>query len=116
MIRVAHLLGIIFGLVMILLTYRLYTRKKFSFNVFLIWTIIWLGLIVGILSFEQIKYFSENLIKIEVMDFFLYSSVMVLFTLVFLVYGATRSNQRKIERIVESIALRDAKEKFEVKR
>lgn len=116
MIQIAHLIGIVFGLIMLMFTYHLYKRGKFSFNAFIIWTIIWLGLIMGILSFEQIKYFSETLIEIEVMDFFLYSSVLVLFTLVFLMYNTIRSNQKKIEKIVESIALRDAKEKSKVKR
>lgn len=111
MITIAHILGILFGLIMLIFTYRLYLRKRFSFNIFVTWTILWLGLIVGILSFDQIKYLSENLINIEVMDFFLYSSVLVLFTVVFMTYNTTRSNQKKIEKIVESIALRDAEKR-----
>lgn len=116
MIRIAHLIGISFGLIMLVFTYSLYKRKKFSFNTFIIWMVIWSGLVLGILAFEQIKYISEVLIRIEVMDFFLYFSVLVLFAMVFLIYNVTRSNQKKIEKIVEGIALRDAEEKFKVRK
>lgn len=107
MIRIAHLIGVLFGLIMLILTFILYKRRKFAFDTFLLWAVIWSGIIIGILSFKQVTYLAEVLIKIEVMDFFLYFSILVLFVMVFLVYNIVRLNQKKIERMVENIALRE---------
>ena len=107
MIPIAHLIGVLFGVIMLILTFILYKRRKFTFDTFLLWAVVWSGIIIGILSFEQVTYIAEVLIKIEVMDFFLYFSILVLFVMVFLVYNIVRSNQKKIERMVENIALRE---------
>lgn len=117
MIHIAHVIGELFGLIMLILTFILYKKRKFTFDTFLLWAVVWSGIIIGILSFKQVTYIAEVLIKIEVMDFFLYFSILILFVMVFLVYNVVRLNQKKIERMVENIALRerDTKEKKRLK-
>ncbi len=107
-LRPAPVLGILFGLFMLLLTYWMYKKKRLPLGVSLIWFILWLGFIAGILLFDQMEYISGTLLRIPVFDFFLYMSILVLFMIAFLEYNEIKANQKKIDKIVEGIALHDA--------
>ncbi|MBS3117909.1 DUF2304 family protein [Candidatus Woesearchaeota archaeon] len=111
MIRISHFIAIIYSIIMLILTYRLYRKNKLNFLGLGIWTSIWLALFAGILLFDRIETVANILLGMRVMDVFVFGAILIIFILLFLLNFNIVENKRKVQEIIEETALREGTKK-----
>ena len=102
-----QLIGVAFAVAMLYFTHFYYRRKEFSKKDALFWVVIWAGFGVLIMAYQSVVSISGYFGVIRFLDLVTILSVMLLFALMFFVYDRMRIIQRKVERIVEAVALRE---------
>ncbi|MBI1969953.1 DUF2304 domain-containing protein [Candidatus Woesearchaeota archaeon] len=103
MLRLSHLIGILFAIIMMALTWASYKKRKLSLRGFASWSVIWVGFIIGVLLFDRLRAMAAWL-DIRVFDFFVLIAILTMLALIFSIYKETKVNQRQITEIVESVA------------
>lgn len=106
-----QLLGILFGIIMIYLTYTSYKRKKFSKEAFYLWGAVWVGGIF-IFSVPHIFYGIMDALQINrTADFFVAAALIFLTTMEFHMYTKVKYMEDKMEQLVRKIALETPEKK-----
>jgi len=110
MIMGIQIIGIIFALFMIYLTFLYYKRGNYRFRDFGIWMFIWLSF-MGVVLFPTSFGGLLNPLKVErLMDLFTILSFMTVFGVIFFLYLTTRKNEEKIKKVIRGIALKGGKQ------
>jgi hypothetical protein len=106
MIPGLQILGILFGLIMIYLTFINFKRKNFDTKDFAIWIIVWIFFLFMTI-FPNLVYGIMQSLKIErTVDFFVIGGFMFFSVVIFYLYRSVRKNENKVEEIVRKIALK----------
>ena len=105
MIAGIQILGILFGIFMIYLSFLYFRRKEFQTGDFVMWLFIWLGFLFAIIFSDTLKFLLKPLAIYRVMDLLIISSLVVMFGLMFIIYKTTRRNENNIKEIVRKLAL-----------
>ncbi len=100
-----QLLGVVFAIAMIYLTYVYYKKKIFIYYDALIWIYVWVALLFAVLFPYRLDVIIQPLKIIRVMDLFTIGAVFLLFAIVFVVFAKSRYSERMIEAIVKELAL-----------
>lgn len=100
-----EIIGLIFVLVMIYLTYLESKRKVLSRLSFIFWLFIWIVSIFLILFHEKVNSILTPLNIIRVLDLYMVLAFMFLFALVFYLFIRNKSSEKKIEKLTRFIAL-----------
>lgn len=100
-----QIIALLFGLGMLYMTYTSYKRKQFNTIDFGFWAAIWV-----VFLFAAIFPFSLKGIVYEfgignLIDFTAIIALIVAFGLLFLMYRRTKNTSKKVEEIVEKLAL-----------
>jgi|SRR3989344_5335132 len=109
MILGVQIIGIIFCLIVIYLTYMHYKRNEFNALELGLWLVLWLGFGFAILFPDLESVFLKPLHIVRVMDLLTIAGFLVLFTLVFFMYGLVKNNNKRVEEIVRDKALKGLK-------
>jgi hypothetical protein len=104
-VQVMQIIGIIFGLIMMYLTFLHYKRKEFKVEIFLLWTILWLGFIIIVISPTILDFMVKGLKMGRRLDFFVIFGFFILTGIVYYNYIIVNSTKRKVEKIVRKIAM-----------
>ena len=104
-----QILGLIFGIVMLYLTYLSFRKKDFMFGDFLLWFLVWLGFSLAVIFPSSLKLFMQTFGVVSVVQVFSILGMMFIFVLVFYLYKTVRKSQRKMEQVVKEVALRKVK-------
>ena len=114
MIIALQLIGILFALIMIYLTFLYFKRGEYDVRGFITWLIIWMGFMV-LAAFPSAVYGIMSELQIQrTVDFFVIGGFLVFSVLLFRTYAITKSNQKQVEKLVRNFAL--AHPKHEKKR
>ncbi len=100
-----QILGLLFGIFMMYLTFLHYKRNEFTAKSFGVWTLLWALFIVAALFPDLLDYFVYKGGFIRTLDFFMVLGFMLLIGAVFLNYSLLRKTQRKVEELVRKNAL-----------
>ncbi|MEA3515429.1 MAG: DUF2304 domain-containing protein [Nanoarchaeota archaeon] len=111
MILGIQLLGIIFVLVMIYLTFLYYKKSHYSAASLSLWMAVWVGALLLVLFPETLYGIMETLNIERTVDFFVISGFMFFIVLIFYLYSTVKQMQRKMEKLVRKIAIDGKKEK-----
>lgn len=111
MISGIQIIGIMFTLGMIYLSYMYYRRRELSLPDFSVWFIIWIGLFFVIIFPNSLEFLLQPLTVYRVFDLITATGMIILFTLGFFMYTKTRKSQKNIENIVRTLAISDKKPK-----
>lgn len=104
-----QIMGLLFALFMMYLTFLHKKRNEFTLKESVFWAGIWIAFIFVTLMPGSIDYIVKDVLSIaRTMDFFIIAGFMFLIGISFYTYCLVRMNQRKIERIVRKIAMRQA--------
>lgn len=104
-----QIIGLLFGLIMIYLTFLYYKKANYDKRGLIFWFLVWIGFIF-LAMFPQMVYGVMGFLEIERTADFFYVSGFVLFSVVlFYVYNTTKKNQKQIEMIVRKVALKEDK-------
>ena len=101
-----QIIGLLFGLVMIYLTFLYYKRANYDKRGLIFWFLIWIGFIF-LAVFPQTVYGVMELLRIErTADFFYVSGFLLFSVVLFYVYNITKKNQKQLESVVRKIAFK----------
>ena len=99
-----QLIGLIFGLFMLYLSF-LYSKKQvFTSREWIVWTGIWIIFLVLSLFPQLIDPLVDRLKLARAMDFFISCGFMLFAGIIFYTYNITRNNQRKLEDLTRETA------------
>ena len=106
MIPGLQILAVLFGLVMIYLTFINFKRKNYDAKDFALWLVVWIAFLF-LASFPSIVYgVMESLDIQRTVDFFIIGGFMFFTVIIFYLYRTVRKSENKIEEIVRKVALR----------
>lgn len=111
MILGIQVVGLFFGFVMLYLSHLYYRREEIRGIDFALWCSVWVAYLYAVMFPQALNVFLETLGVISAMDLFTIVSFMVAFTIIFSLYKTVRQLQRKIEKLVISIAHEELKGK-----
>tara|TARA_Y100000310_G_scaffold345650_1_gene467730 strand:+ start:3899 stop:4231 length:333 start_codon:yes stop_codon:yes gene_type:complete len=103
-----QILGLLFGLLMLYLSFVNYKRKEFTIKECSFWLVLWALFIVVTIIPGSLDFFVENLELTRTMDLFIILGFMFLIGAVFYTYTIVRKNQKKLESIVRKVAIEKA--------
>jgi hypothetical protein len=111
-----QLAGIIFSLFMIYLSYTYYRKNSYSWRSFIVWGIVWAGVMV-IIAIPQTIYGVMQALDINrTADFFVAIGFGMFAVLMFYLYVTVKQNDRRVERIVRALAYRAAEQQEKTKK
>lgn len=113
MIRIAHIIAIIFAVLMFIATLLLNKKKKLNLQATITWSFVWAGMIIATLLFDRMASFANKVLKIQTMDLFIITAIIILFIMSFAQFNQLKHEQKQIENIVSGIAMKDSLAKKE---
>ncbi|MBI2546159.1 DUF2304 domain-containing protein [Candidatus Woesearchaeota archaeon] len=106
-----QILGLLFGVFMIYLTFLNYKRRQFTIKEQIFWIVFWLALMFVALFPNSLDVLVKDILNLSrPLDFFIISGFLFLIGAVFYTYTIVRRLQKKMEDIVRQVAL-DGKKK-----
>jgi len=106
MVYAFSIVGIIFALIMIYLTYLEYRRKRLTKISFYIWSILWFLAILLVLFHPYVNEILPALNIIRVMDLYMILALMLLFALIFYLFLRNSVTERRLEELTRELALK----------
>jgi len=106
MILGIQVLGVLFCLFMLYLTFLHRKRNEFNFKEGIFWLFFWILFLMVTLWPGILDPIVRTLSLSRTMDFFIIIGFMFLIGIMFYIYTITRKNQKKIDKIVRDIALK----------
>ena len=104
MIPGVQLIGIVFSICMIYLTYVYYKRNNYSLRSMLLWLLVWIGVLV-LISVPQSVYGIMQALQIErTADFFVVAGFTFFSVIIFYLYMLVKKSNQKIEELVRVVA------------
>lgn len=100
-----QILGVIFGVGMLYLTYLYLRRKEFGVGDTAFWLIVWGGFILLIIFSTSANVLLESLRIHRAMDLFMMMGMLVMSIVIFYLYATVRRTSRRVEFLVRKIAL-----------
>ncbi|XOU94761.1 MAG: DUF2304 family protein [Candidatus Kerfeldbacteria bacterium] len=104
-----QLVAIIFAIWMIYFSYLHFRRGEFKKIEFILWQVLWFGLIVVVLFPISVKFLLDTFSITRTFDLVVIVSAVVLFGVTFRNYVITRRMEKKIERFMRKEAIKDIK-------
>lgn len=111
-----QLIGIIFGIFMVYLTFLNYKQNKFSAKEWVVWCFLWIGFFVIILFPGILNPLLEVLNLYRAMDFYISIGFIFFIIIIFYTYSIVRSLQQKVEVLTREMAFLTVKRKNKKKR
>ena len=102
-----EIIGILFLLVMIYLTYIEYRRARLSKTTFIIWLIFWLGGILLITFHPYVNSIISEINIVRVLDLYMILAFMFLFALIFYLFVVIKNVEKRVEEVVRRVALKE---------
>ncbi len=101
-----QIIGLLFGLIMIYLTFLYYKRADYNKRGLIFWFLVWIGFIF-LAMFPKSVYGVMELLMIErTADFFYISGFLFLSVVLFNIYVTTKKNQRQLEVVIRRMAIK----------
>lgn len=105
-----QLVGVIFGIILIYLTFLNNKRNELSDAEGIFWYIVWLGLIFVSLFPQMLNFIVKDILNVSrTLDFLIIIGFLLIFGVLFYVFMITKRTQNKVEKLVRNIALEKGK-------
>lgn len=105
MIYGLQIVGMLFALIMLYLTFLYYKRNAYSGKSFFIWFCVWLFFLLMVMFPETIYGIMETLSIERTVDFFVIGGFLFFSVIIFHLYVTVKQTQRKVELVVRKVAL-----------
>jgi len=110
MIYGLQMVGMLFALIMLYLTFLYYKRDSYGGRSFFIWFCVWLFFLFMVMFSTTIYGIMETLNIKRTVDFFVIGGFLFFSVIIFHLYVAVKNTQKKVEMVVRRVAL-DSKAK-----
>lgn len=112
MISGIQIVGILFGLLMLYMTFLYQKRKQLSSKEALFWSVLWIFFMIIALFPSSLDFLVKGVLNMNrPLDFLIILGFMFLIGVTFYNYSAVKKNERRTEEIVRKIAMKKAGEK-----
>ena len=101
-----QILGMLFGFFMMYYTFLQHKRKEFTIKEYSFWFLFWAVFVVLTLFPQILDPLLQTFSIARALDFFIIAGFLFLTFVIFYTYTIVRKNQRKLEEIVRSAALK----------
>lgn len=109
MIFGVQIIGLLFGLVMLYVTFLYYKKSNYDKIGLAFWFCVWIGFMI-LVMFPTIVYGIMDALQIErTADFFYVTGFLFFAIVLFYVYNITKKNKQQVELIVRKIALKETR-------
>lgn len=113
MVEPYGLIVILLGLIMAAYTFKEFYRKRIGTIPFIIWIIIWIGLISTGVYPQMYLGLASSLGMATPIQFVTTFSIIILFAIVYQTFRAVGDINRRITKIVQHVALEEAKDEVD---
>lgn len=100
-----QIIGILFGLLIMYLTFLNYKRKEFTLNEFSFWTIFGTAFIILSVHPGLLDFIVQKINFARTLDMYIVFGFMFLIAATYYTYSITRRTQKKLEELIRKIAL-----------
>ena len=111
MILGLQIIAIIFSLIMVYFALVNYKRSEINKTEIIVWSIIWGAVIVVIIFPGMLRSFSERFFITRLFDFLVVGGFVLLISMSSIMYIKVRRMEKKIEKLVRELSLKDLKKK-----
>ncbi|MBR9703018.1 DUF2304 domain-containing protein [Candidatus Woesearchaeota archaeon] len=111
-----QLVGVLFALVMLYLTFLYYKKSSYSTKSFVLWIIIWCGFLLATFFPSSLYGLMEELSIQRTVDLFVIGGFMFFTVIVFYLFSIIKSLERRIEELVRDVAVALPKKKTSPKK
>ena len=101
-----QILGILFGFFMMYYTFLQHKRKEFTIKEYSFCFLLWCAFVIITLFPQILDPLLSTLNIARTLDFFIIAGFLFTMFVVFYTYTIVRKNQRKLEKVVRSIAIK----------
>ena len=115
MVLIIQMVGILFGLGMLYLTFLNWKRKEFTGKEYGVWIVLWIAFCVVALFPQILDSIVINFAFARRLDVLIISGFIFIVALTFHTYRIVRASQKKVEDVVRAIAIKGAEERKEKK-
>ena len=99
-------MGLLFGVLLIYVTFLNYKRKQFTIKEFIFWVVFWAVLVLTALFPNSLDFLVKNILNLSrPLDFFIIAGFLFLIGALFYTYTIVRKLQKKLEDLVRQIAI-----------
>ena len=106
-----QLIAIIFSLWMIYFSYLHYRRGEFKGIEFVLWQILWIGLVIVVIFPVSVKFILESFSISRTFDLVVIVGIIVLFGVTFRNYVIVKRIEKRLEEVVRDSALEGVQKK-----
>lgn len=101
-----QIVGVIFALGMLFLSYLHFKRKEFFLTDLIVWIIVWLGFVIVVVFPESVKFVFQSFSIQGPLWFITITAIIFLTILVFYLHYTVRKGQLKLAELVKKTALK----------
>ena len=101
-----QILGLLFGFFMMYYTFLQYKRREFTIKEYGFWFVFWAAFVVITLFPQILDPLLSTLNIARALDFFIIAGFLFMIFVLFYTYTIVRKNQKKLEEVVRSIAMK----------
>jgi hypothetical protein len=101
-----QLVAIIFALWMLYFSYLHYRRHEFNRLEFILWEILWIGLVVVVILPHSVQFILNAFSITRTFDFVVIVAIVILFGVTFRNYVLQKRLNRKLEELVRQLTLK----------
>mgnify|MGYP001613986763 CR=1 FL=1 len=101
-----QILGILFGFFMMYYTFLQYKRREFTIKEYSFWFAFWAVFVIITLFPQILDPLLSTLNIARALDFFIIAGFLFMILVLFYTYTIVRQNQKKLEEVVRSIAMK----------
>jgi hypothetical protein len=101
-----QVIGVVFALLMLYLTFLFYMKNNYTRAAFVFWIAVWICALVLVLFYQQLTFLSTQLKFARTTDLYIAIAVMFFGAITFLNYANVKRQERKVEELVRNMAMR----------
>lgn len=109
MIEGIQIIGVLFALVMIYLTFLYYKKQSYSTRSFVLWLGVWIAFLIATFFPTSLYGIMEELNIERTVDFFVIGGFMFFAIVIFHLFVIIKKLETKIEKIVRETAIEEAR-------
>ena len=104
-----QIIGVLFGLLMMYVTFINLKRKEYDFKEFVLWSGIWAFFLLFTIFPKVLDLVTQPLSIVRKLDLLVIMGMLFVIGISYYNYTITRKTQRKVEQVVGAVAMREAK-------
>ena len=99
-----QLVGLLFGLLMLYMTFVFSKKGDFTSREWVVWSGMWVSFLALVIFPNMLNPFVGKLELVRKMDLFISMGIMSFAAIIFYTYSVMRSNQKKLEDVTREVA------------